>query len=82
MSIAPKYLEESIKWTKDYYGSLKGGTIKEIKVKEEDGEIWTTLVIELRDGAGTLGSFQCELSMDEEGNGPGFLFGLPMPQDS
>lgn len=24
--------------------------------------------------------YKCEVSQDEEGNGPGFLFGLPMPR--
>jgi hypothetical protein len=24
-------------------------------------------------------TFECDISQDEEGNGPGFLFGLPFP---
>jgi len=28
----------------------------------------------------TLGKFTIEVSQDEEGNGPGFLFGLPDPR--
>ena len=48
-----------------------GGVITEVG-QDEDGFLWFEFD---RDGE----VFRCEVSQDEEGNGPGFLFGLPCP---
>lgn len=65
---------------KDYYSFLKGWTCADVKIKVEnnDGveEYWPVLVFrhpEFKD------EIKLELSRDEEGNGPGFAFGLPNP---
>jgi len=64
-------------WNKAYYGQLVGAKIVSltIAVDEEMGEFWPTFEVVLRDGT----KRSIELSMDEEGNGPGFLFGLDAP---
>ena len=56
-----------------YLQSLIGCTVEEVK-PSEDGE-FTTIVFRRPNGE----VFNCELSSDEEGNYPGFLFGLPRP---
>jgi hypothetical protein len=65
-----------------YLAPLRGGTITGVRVKvEDDGtgykEAWPTLLVTAKDGKTT---YKVEVSMDEEGNGPGFLFGLPFPE--
>jgi hypothetical protein len=59
---------------KNYYSGAIGGRIVGIKVHDDEysGELWPVIVIE-NNGE----TFECELSQDPEGNGPGFLFGLP-----
>lgn len=59
---------------KNYYSGIRGGRIVGIKVHDDEysGELWPVIVIE-KDGE----TFECELSQDPEGNGPGFMFGLP-----
>lgn len=54
-----------------YLQPLIGCTVEE--VKPSDDEEFTTIVFRKPDGT----IFECELSSDEEGNAPGFLFGLP-----
>ena len=58
-------------WAETYYAGLKGYTVKETGIGE-DG--FPFLI--MRKGKDEL---KVEVSMDEEGNGAGFLFGLPMP---
>lgn len=55
-------------WLKKYLAPLKGRTIKTVGVSEDGFPFFT-----LDDGK------KIEVSRDEEGNGPGFLFGLPVP---
>ena len=66
-------------WLELYLEPLVGATITkvEIKTEEEEGfsEDWPVLTIKFSDGH--VG--EVEVSRDEEGNGPGFLFGLPLP---
>ena len=63
-----------------YYRQLEGATIaKFVGVIPDENESWIafpTLIVRLKDGT------VCELqiSQDPEGNGGGFLFGLPMPE--
>lgn len=57
-----------------YYGSMLGGTITKVG-GGSDGFYW--FEVTMPDGR----KFTCEISRDEEGNGPGFLFGLDNPYD-
>ena len=57
-----------------YYGQLVGGTITEVNMKAgEYDQLWPNIRVEMPNGD----IFNLEVSQDEEGNGPGFLFGLP-----
>jgi len=60
------------KFFEDYYKILEGGRIVKTGVKD-DG--FPYLVVE-KEGE----RFECDISQDPEGNGPGFLFGLPTPK--
>ena len=70
---------DSKKFYQDYYGSLLGATIVKVELTqgEYEGQYWPTFTVKLRDYAE---DFTVEVSQDEEGNGPGFLFGLPHPK--
>ncbi len=61
---------------KKYLAPLKGGTITDVKVSDEDEGAWPVLTVRTK-GHGVV---DVEVSMDEEGNGPGFLHGLPFPE--
>lgn len=56
-----------------YYGFLKDAKITGAGVMEYDGELWPYIDIVASDGS----TYQLEISQDPEGNGPGFVFGLP-----
>lgn len=63
----------------DYYGQLVGSVIVGFGIVEEDDDwggkdYWPCFKVKLMNGE----VIQIELSSDEEGNEPGFLFGLPM----
>jgi hypothetical protein len=57
----------------EYYGQLVGGVIKGFGIIEEDDGYWPCFIVKLITGE----EVQVEVSQDEEGNGPGFLSGLP-----
>jgi hypothetical protein len=61
-----------------YYAQLKGAKIIETGIgpDEEYGPGFPYLMVELANGE----KAKLEISQDEEGNGPGFLFGLPLPE--
>lgn len=59
-------------WT-DYYKQLVGAVVVGFGVVEEDDEFWPCFNVKLVTGE----VVQIDVSQDEEGNGPGFLFGLP-----
>lgn len=63
-------------WTK-YYGALNGCVVELVQIHVEDAfgsnEFWPKLYLKAKDGS----KYIVEVSRDEEGNGPGFLFGLP-----
>ena len=64
---------------KKYYGSLKGATIVSfdgMTENEEWGDGFPTFTIRFANGE--VG--QIEISQDPEGNGGGFIFGLPTPE--
>lgn len=56
-------------WLRTYIAPLKGRTIKGVGVSDDGFPYF-----DLDDGS------RIEVSQDEEGNGPGFLFGLPRPE--
>lgn len=60
-----------------YYSALKGYTVKSVTLAEDDefGDLWPTLTFTHPKKP----DLKVEVSQDEEGNGPGFLFGLPIP---
>ena len=65
------------KFYEDYYGSLVGATINRVTIgkPDDEGYSWPWFDVTLEDGT----KLELELSQDEEGNGPGFMFGLPDP---
>lgn len=54
-----------------YYAVLKGAVIVDV----DGGAEFPRLVVKTTQGEELI----VEVSRDEEGNGPGFLFGLPVP---
>ena len=68
-------LEEREFYT-NYYTTLVGGQIADFTLKEdEEGNQWPTFTIIVG-----INVYTVEVSQDEEGNGAGFLFGLPDPK--
>lgn len=56
-----------------YYGFLKDAKITGAGVMEDGHELWPYIDILASDGE----AYRLEISQDPEGNGPGFIFGLP-----
>lgn len=65
---------------RDYLKPLVGATIMSVEAKVEDdggyAQAWPVLNVVAQSGE----KYELEVSMDEEGNGPGFVFGLPFPE--
>jgi hypothetical protein len=56
-----------------YFSQLVGAKILGFEMtRDEDFEYWPTFVVRLKSGE----EITIEISQDEEGNGPGFIFGL------
>ena len=72
-----KLSEQQRKFYMEYYKCLEGGLITKVSLSEEDDEGNTWPQLEVTNGDTT---FYIEVSRDEEGNGPGFLFGLADPR--
>lgn len=64
------------RWMEGYYAPLVGMTIERVEIRTEEVMFGEWLIIHAVDKTGER--FQLEVSRDEEGNGPGFVFGLPM----
>jgi len=68
------------KFWQNYYGSLEGATILKFNgfTKDEDDIMsdFPSFKVKFKDGSIS----DIEISQDEEGNGGGFIFGLPTPQ--
>ena len=69
-----------------YYSQLIGATVVGIKMNIEENpypadplyaEVWPLIIFE-KNGQ----EYRCEISRDEEGNGPGFMFGLNQTTNS
>lgn len=75
--MAHRDVSDEKQFQKDYYGQLVGFTVTQVEQKVEDmggyEEVWPQIT--LKKGPKEI---QLEVSRDEEGNGPGFLFGLEM----
>lgn len=70
---------EHAKWITEYYGALLGGTITKVGSRRQAGDNEAFPFFEVTKPNGEV--YEVEVSQDEEGNGPGFLFGLPNPND-
>lgn len=80
------YKEQEREYLTKYYKTLVGLTITDIAVLPDldddgNGNPWgdNWLVIQAVDRKGN--SYRLEVSQDPEGNGPGFIFGLPNPNN-
>ena len=58
-----------------YLKPLEGAVITGTSTLLEDDQVWPVLTVKTKDGQ----TLKLEISQDEEGNGPGFIFGLPHP---
>jgi hypothetical protein len=72
-----KLTDQDKDWKLKYYSFLKGAKIINVEIFEDDlftgtDQNWPVIIIE-KNGQ----TFELQLSRDEEGNGPGFMFGLP-----
>ena len=56
-----------------YLAPLKGARIVDVEIAHDELGLWPTLRVETADGQ----RLTIEVSADAEGNGPGFLAGLP-----
>ncbi|GAG51682.1 unnamed protein product [marine sediment metagenome] len=76
---AQRRLEAHRRWWRAYLAPLEGATIKSAGLQmlpdDDTLEEWPVLIVKTVDGA----RLEITVSRDAEGNGPGFLFGLPMP---
>lgn len=72
--------DSGIKFYADYFGQLVGAEILGFKmaVDPDEGDYWPTFLVKLKSGE----MVEIELSQDEEGNGPGFIFGLARPGET
>jgi catechol 2,3-dioxygenase-like lactoylglutathione lyase family enzyme len=70
--------KEAVRFYERYFGALEGATISNVRMRKDeffgDDQWWPTFDVTLADGTKLEG---VQISQDEEGNGPGFLFGLP-----
>lgn len=67
----PKQQAAEVAFWKTYYSELVGARVVGVEIRVEDNEAWPVLRF-VKNGE----SFDVDVSQDEEGNGPGFLFGL------
>jgi len=77
------YVEHQKKFIEKYLAPLVGCTITAVKVKVEDDQCWPVIIAKpIRPGPGRdpNTTFELEVSRDPEGNGPGWVFGLPRPE--
>lgn len=71
---------KDVKFYETYFGILDGATISNVRMEKDEfdaDEWWPTFDATLKDGTKLEG---LAISQDEEGNGSGFLFGLPHPE--
>lgn len=76
ISIRPKTPFGNEAWWANYLAPLIGGEITEVGIKADRKGLWPTLKVRLKESDEVL---TLEISKDPEGNGPGFIFGLALP---
>ena len=74
---AKKLADQDKEWKLKYYSFLKGARIVNLEIFEDElftgsDQNWPVIIIEKDNQL-----FELQISRDEEGNGPGFMFGLP-----
>ena len=74
---AKKLADQDKEWKLKYYSFLKGARIVNVEIFEDElftgsDQNWPVIIIEKDNQL-----FELQISRDEEGNGPGFMFGLP-----
>lgn len=70
-------------WLRRYLEPISNGTfvIVGVDVHEDEDGAWPVLKLRGSDENGAVTDLiELEISRDEEGNGPGFIFGLPVPE--
>jgi hypothetical protein len=70
---------KDVAFYREYFGSLEGATIQNVRMEQDEYEAetyWPTFDVVQPDGTKYEG---VSVSQDEEGNGAGFLHGLPVP---
>ena len=80
-----RHSDKERKWMIEYMTPVVGGTITEVGVTEADefGSAFPYVIVKKpATKTAQAQEFKLEVSQDEEGNGPGFLFGLPSPGSS
>lgn len=77
MSETNDRLKQQADWYGKYYGQLTGATILQtiIGIDPEFGDVWPNFKVKLENGD----ELEIQIQRDEEGNGPGFISGIPMP---
>lgn len=74
--------DKALAFYNEYFGQLVGAKITgfELTRDEDDeyGDVWPTYAVTLKDGR----KITIEISQDEEGNGPGFIFGLEVEKSA
>lgn len=62
-------------WYTKYFSQLVGAEVTGFEMRHDVDfdDYWPTFKVKLKDGS----QMELELSQDEEGNGPGWLSGLP-----
>ncbi len=63
------------KWLTKYLTPLVGAKIVSVDTTDDGAGLWPVLNVLTSDGK----LLKLEISQDEEGNGPGFIFGLDDP---
>ena len=86
------HVDRQKKFLELYLGALQGAIITKVEVRVEDGQCWPVLHVlsgphvvpsaspKDRGKTMTREMYELEISQDSEGNGPGWLFGLPRPE--
>jgi len=70
--------DATIGWYTSYFGQLIGATLVEFRMEKDEyqaGVWWPVYTVRMPDGH----LREIWLSQDEEGNGPGWLDGMPLP---
>lgn len=62
-------------WLEAYLKPLVGAEIVSVGTFDDGAGLWPVLNVKTKDGQ----TVKLEISQDEEGNGPGFIYGLPDP---